>query len=78
MKKDLIVKLIRGFKFIWKEAKKPVLHTRFDGDITLIPKKNAEETGKPKLSLNFDLRFGLLQSLLALFALSALLRILLK
>ncbi len=73
MKKDLIVKLIRKAGFVWKEAKKPVLHIDTKGEMTLLPhRKCNEESGKPKLSFRIDLELTLVYVILALIALGTL------
>ncbi len=72
MKKDLLVKIIRKARFIWREAKKPVLRIDTEGDLTLLPcKKCGEEAGKPKLSFKIDLELTLVYILLALIAIRA-------
>ena len=55
MKKDLFVKILRKVAFIWREAKKPVLHIDTEGDITMLPyKKCKDDDRKPKLRFNLD------------------------
>ncbi len=72
MKKDLLVKIIRKAGFIWKEAKKPVLHIDTKGEMTLLPRKGCDaESGKPKLSFKINLELTLVYIVLALVALGA-------
>lgn len=76
MKKDLLMKIIRKAKFIWSEAKKPVLHIDTKGDLKLLPCKNCvDKEGKPKLSFNIDIELTLVYILLALVALRALIEL---
>ena len=76
MKKDLLIKIIKKAKFIWREAKKPVLHIDTEGDLKLLPCKNcADNEGKPKLSFKIDIELTLVYLLLAFVALRAIIEL---
>lgn len=74
MKNDLILKAIKRAKFIWREAKKPVMRIRSSGKVMLLPEKNESEEGKPKLTYNAELDFTLVYLLLGFMAMGCLLR----
>ncbi|MBQ8208695.1 MAG: hypothetical protein IJZ89_08180 [Clostridia bacterium] len=68
MEKDLILKLIQTAKFIWREAKKPILRMRIAGKMTLLPSRASEEMGQPKASCKAAFDLTLVYLLLGLLA----------
>ena len=78
MKKDIGLRIIKALKFIFREAKKPMLHTKFHSEITLLPTKAAEEKGLPKMTLEGDVKIGLLYFLLSVIALFTSIRLIFK
>ena len=74
MKKDLILRTIQISKFIWREAKKPVIRIKKVGKIALLPWKGSAESGQPKLSYRISLDLTLVYVLLGALAVHSICR----
>lgn len=74
MKKDIIVRGIRASRFIWREAKKPVLRIKNAGRMTILPSKECEESGQPRFTFNLELELTLVYILLGILMLNGICR----
>ncbi len=69
MEKDLVVKIIKNAKRLWREAKKPIIRTDIRAKISVLPEKDCDEDKHPKALISSKLDITLIYILLGFLAL---------